>query len=63
MMSVEKVATVGKLVLYFGAQSFMNIFMAWVFHINVIVPKGTVVNGHELSEALHGAPVGFALTA
>merc|ERR1719414_2349005 len=63
MMSVPRVATVGKLVLYFGAQSFMNIFMGWVFHINVIVPQGAVINGKELPEAVHGAPVGFALTA
>eukprot|EP00416_Gambierdiscus_australes_P044068 CAMPEP_0171098410 /NCGR_PEP_ID=MMETSP0766_2-20121228/48181_1 /TAXON_ID=439317 /ORGANISM="Gambierdiscus australes, Strain CAWD 149" /LENGTH=72 /DNA_ID=CAMNT_0011557745 /DNA_START=44 /DNA_END=258 /DNA_ORIENTATION=- len=30
MMGMPKVATVGKLVLYFGAQSFMNIYMGWV---------------------------------
>merc|ERR1719510_2295892 len=63
MMSVPRVATVGKLVLYFGAQSFMNIFMGWVFHINVIVPQGVMINGKELPEPVHGAPVGFALTA
>merc|ERR1719414_319189 len=63
MMSVPRVATVGKLVLYFGAQSFMNIFMGWVFHINVIVPQGVMINGKQLPEPVHGAPVGFALTA
>eukprot|EP00420_Gonyaulax_spinifera_P030964 CAMPEP_0197883530 /NCGR_PEP_ID=MMETSP1439-20131203/10331_1 /TAXON_ID=66791 /ORGANISM="Gonyaulax spinifera, Strain CCMP409" /LENGTH=71 /DNA_ID=CAMNT_0043503253 /DNA_START=76 /DNA_END=287 /DNA_ORIENTATION=+ len=30
MMMIPKVATTGKLVLYFGAQSFMNIYMGWV---------------------------------
>jgi len=72
MMSAKKpmIATVGKLVLYFGAQSFMNIYMGWVFHINVIVPAGTLIpfpNGTDggtiLTEAVRGAPVGFALTA
>merc|ERR1719510_2770533 len=63
MMSVPRIATVGKLVLFFGAQSFMNIFMGWVFHINVIVPQGVVINGKELPEPVHGAPVGVALTA
>merc|ERR550539_1836447 len=63
MMAVPKVATVGKLVLYFGAQSFMNIYMGWVFHIHVIFPQGFVVNGNPLPFPVYGAPVGFALTA
>jgi len=64
MMAVPKVATVGKLVLYFGAQSFMNIFMGWVFRTNVTVPKGfKLPNGDVLQKDLHGCPVGFALTA
>merc|ERR1712032_634107 len=64
MMQVEKVATVGKLVLYFGAQSFMNIFMGWVFRTHVTVHKGFVLpNNQPLEEDLHGCPVGFALTA
>jgi len=64
MMQVEKVATVGKLVLYFGAQSFMNIFMGWVFRTHVTVPKGfKLQNNKTLEEDLHGCPVGFALTA
>merc|ERR1719237_1059742 len=64
MMQVEKVATVGKLVLYFGAQSFMNIFMGWVFRTHVTVPKGFMLqNNKTLEEDLHGCPVGFALTA
>merc|ERR1712241_692008 len=63
MMQVPKVATVGKLVLYFGAQSFMNIFMGWVFRTHVTVAKGTIVAGVPLEEDLHGCPVGFALTA
>jgi len=63
MMQAPKVATVGKLVLYFGAQSFMNIFMGWVFRTHVTVAKGTMVGGVPLEEDLHGCPVGFALTA
>jgi len=63
MMQVPKVATVGKLVLYFGAQSFMNIFMGWVFRTHVTVAKGTMVGDAPLEEDLHGCPVGFALTA
>ncbi|CAJ1404241.1 unnamed protein product [Effrenium voratum] len=58
------VATVGKLVLYFGAQSFMNIFMGWVFRTHVTLEKGYVLpNGNVLDQDLHGCPVGFALTA
>jgi len=60
MMQSSKVATVGKLVLYFGAQSFMNIFMGWIFRTHVTVAKGQVPG---LDEDLHGCPVGFALTA
>merc|ERR550532_2259324 len=64
MMAVPKVATVGKLVLYFGAQSFMNIFMGWVFRTNVTVPKGFPLGDDKVLEHdLHGCPVGFALTA
>merc|ERR1719422_318089 len=65
MMQIEKVATVGKLVLYFGAQSFMNIFMGWVFRTHVTVAKGYELpnNAGTLKEDLHGCPVGFALTA
>merc|ERR1719410_1024209 len=62
-MQAPKVATVGKLVLYFGAQSFMNIFMGWVFRTHVTVAKGTMVGNVPLEEDLHGCPVGFALTA
>ena len=64
MMQTPKVATVGKLVLYFGAQSFMNIFMGWIFRTHVTVPKGRILaDGNELQDDLHGCPVGFALTA
>merc|ERR1719150_2556639 len=64
MMQSTKVATVGKLVLYFGAQSFMNIFMGWVFRTHVTVAKGQVPGTDViLKEDLHGCPVGFALTA
>merc|ERR1719410_272107 len=64
MMAVPKVATIGKLVLYFGAQSFMNIFMGGVFRTHVTVPKGKIAGSDVvLDEDLHGCPVGFALTA
>merc|ERR1740120_538377 len=55
--------TVGTLVLYFGAQSFMNIFMSWVLGTHVSVPQGTEVNGDVLQQDLKGCPAGFALTA
>ena len=64
MMQAPKVAIAGKLVLYFGAQSFMNIFMGWIFRTHVTVPKGKMLTGGEtLQDDLHGCPVGFALTA
>jgi len=64
MMQVPKVADVGKLVLYFGAQSFMNIFMGWVMGTQVTVPQGTTLpSGEVLSADLKGCPAGFALTA
>jgi len=65
MMQAPKAAIVGKLVLYFGAQSFMNIFMGWIFRTHVTVAKGIPLQGggEPLKEDLHGCPVGFALTA
>lgn len=64
MDHVATVSTVGKLVLYFGAQSFMNIFMGWVFRTHITLEKGYVLpNGKTLENDLHGCPVGFALTA
>jgi len=65
MMQVKgNVATVGKLVLYFGAQSFMNIYMGWVMRTSVTVPAGTVLeSGIVLDKNLTGCPAGFALTA
>merc|ERR1740123_823760 len=42
----------------------MNIFMGWVFRTHVTVPKGPIPGStDELTEDLHGCPVGFALTA
>mmetsp|Transcript_40189 Transcript_40189/g.129065 ORF Transcript_40189/g.129065 Transcript_40189/m.129065 type:complete len:467 (-) Transcript_40189:183-1583(-) len=71
MMQVPKVATVGKLVLYFGAQSFMNIYMGWVMRTSITVPAGATfevnVDGAltnvTLTTDLTGCPAGFALTA
>jgi len=65
MMNVPKVATVGKLVLYFGAQSFMNIYMGWVMRTHVTVAKGTIIpsSNATLEHDLTGCPAGFALTA
>jgi len=63
MMAIPKVATTGKLVLYFGAQSFMNIYMGWVMRTNVTVPKGTKIGDEVLEADLTGCPAGFALTA
>lgn len=64
MMNTEGVADIGKLVLYFGAQSFMNIFMSWVLGTHVTIPAGTTLdNGYTLTKDLKGCPAGFALTA
>lgn len=63
MMMFKQYDFVGRLVLYFGAQSFMNIFMGWVMGTHITIPKGTEVNGHVLEENLTGCPAGFALTA
>jgi len=64
MMQVESLSMWGKLVLYFGAQSFMNIFMSWALGTHVTIPAGTVLkNGHTLASDLKGCPAGFALTA
>merc|ERR1719210_824633 len=55
--------TIGTLVLYFGAQSFMNIFMSWCLGTHVTIPQGTIVHGQVLENDLKGCPAGFALTA
>merc|ERR1719499_970954 len=63
-MQIEKVADVGKLVLYFGAQCFMNVFMSWVLGTHVTLEKGyTFDDGYVLKQDLKGCPAGFALTA
>jgi len=63
MQGKEKVATIGKLVLYFGAQSFMNIFMGWVMRTNVTLKAGSKFGDRVLEHDLTGCPAGFALTA
>jgi len=64
MMQFPEVATTGKLVLYFGSQSFMNIYMGWVMRTSVTVPKGTKLDSGKVLEVdLTGCPAGFALTA
>merc|ERR550532_2522576 len=64
MMQVPKVNIPGKLVLYFGAQSFMNIFMGWVMRTSITVPAGHIFdNGNKIEHDLTGCPAGFALTA
>jgi len=56
--------TAGRLALYFGAQSFMNIFMGWFFRTHVPISRGvTLPSGQILLDDLHGCPLGFALTA
>lgn len=63
-MATPRAKPVGRLVLYFGAQSFMNIFMGWLFRTRVTVSKGyQLPSGDVLESDLHGCPVGFALTA
>lgn len=63
LMQVPRAADAGKLVLYFGAQSFMSIFTGWMMATSVTAASGTEVNGHVLDKNLTGCPVGFALTA
>jgi len=65
MMAIPSVNTVGKLVLYFGAQSFMNIYMGWVMRTSVTLPAGSYIaaTNYTLTENLTGCPAGFALTA
>lgn len=64
MMQYPRVAMYGKLVLYFGAQSFMNIFMSWLSGTHVIISAGTQLeSGKILEKDLKGCPAGFALTA
>jgi len=63
IMTVPKAATVGKLVLYFGAQSTI-IFLGWLLRTQVTVVKSKIPGTHvELDEVLHGVPAGFALAA
>lgn len=65
MTFVPQVATVGKLVLYFGAQAFMNIYMSWLMRTSVTLPAGYKIEatGELLEKALTGCPASFGLTA
>merc|ERR1711963_62771 len=65
MMLVEKVREPGKLVLYFGAQSFMNVYMSWLMRKSVVIPAGETIQstGETVDKDLTGLPAGFALTA
>jgi len=73
MMQVGMVGAVdismwGKLVLYFGAQSFMNIFMSYVSKSRVILPRDSLIIAHNgtevvLTKNLTGCPAGFVVTA
>lgn len=63
LTQVERAKTIGKLVLYFGAQCFMNVYMSWVMRNSVTVPQGTIVGGKTLQVPLTGCPAGFALAA
>jgi len=52
-------------VLYFGAQSFMNVYMSWLMRKSVVIAKGTTIEetGKVVGKDLTGFPAGFALTA
>mmetsp|Transcript_105179 Transcript_105179/g.234726 ORF Transcript_105179/g.234726 Transcript_105179/m.234726 type:complete len:427 (-) Transcript_105179:179-1459(-) len=66
MMMTERyksVKDVGKLVLYFGAQSFMNVYMSWLMRKCVVLPAGSMGKSGVLKEDLTGIPGAFALTA
>mmetsp|Transcript_61336 Transcript_61336/g.131876 ORF Transcript_61336/g.131876 Transcript_61336/m.131876 type:complete len:428 (-) Transcript_61336:91-1374(-) len=66
MMMTERyksVKDVGKLVLYFGAQSFMNVYMSWLMRKCVVLPAGSMGKSGVLKDDLTGIPGAFALTA
>jgi len=65
MMLIEKIREYGKLVLYFGAQSFMNVYMSFLMRKSVVIPKDTTIEetGETIEKDLTGFPAGFALTA
>jgi hypothetical protein len=65
MMMIERVKGPGKLVLYFGAQSFMNVYMSWLMRKSVVIPAGTTIESTQetVENDLTGLPAGFALTA
>lgn len=74
MLGFKEIKDYGKLVLYFGAQSFMNVYMSWLMRKSVVLPKGFVIKEAEtgpmgmtdavrLENDLTGIPAGFALTA
>jgi len=65
MLASDKVKDYGKLVLYFGAQSFMNVYMSWLMRKSVVMEAGTKIEhtGETLEHDLTGIPAGFALTA
>jgi len=65
MLQSDKVKDYGKLVLYFGAQSFMNVYMSWLMRKSVVLPAGSFIEstGETLKKDLTGIPAGFALTA
>mmetsp|Transcript_5834 Transcript_5834/g.12277 ORF Transcript_5834/g.12277 Transcript_5834/m.12277 type:complete len:459 (-) Transcript_5834:165-1541(-) len=64
----DKVYVIGALVIYFGAQSFMNVYMSWLMRKSVVAKAGTEVECRDgvkriLTEDLTGIPAAFALTA
>merc|ERR1719436_710265 len=62
---IERIKEPGKLVLYFGAQSFMNVYMSFLMRKSVVIPSGTKIEetGEIVEKDLTGFPAGFALTA
>eukprot|EP00974_Lingulodinium_polyedra_P101889 9868484-Lingulodinium_polyedra.AAC.1 len=59
-MAMPTVATAGKLVLRFRAQSFMHIYVGWTVRTSVTVPKGARIEatGEFLENDLAGCPRG-----
>ncbi len=58
----SRLVTVGELLLYFGAQFLMSVYMGWVMRTNATMPRGTEGNGHVLEADPVGRPAGLVLT-
>ncbi|CAE8626048.1 unnamed protein product [Polarella glacialis] len=60
---MDNLGFVGKLTIYFGAQTGMNLYMKAVLSHSIVDGKGSLLNNVELHHNLEGVPAAFALTA